>query len=101
MPAIYPFKRELKKGMIGRDVEVLREWLERVNNFDKFTSMPTTISGEFTQWTKWTVEAFQKTHNLKATGVYDYLTYQWLQRINLEAYAWEIGDTSSGGWWNH
>jgi peptidoglycan hydrolase-like protein with peptidoglycan-binding domain len=101
MPAQYPFKRSLSKGMKGRDVEVMQEWLRRVNEFDGFTNLPIFISGEYTQYTKWAVEKFQKSHNLQVTGIYDYPTYRWLERINIEAYAWEIGNTSAGGYWNN
>ncbi len=103
MPAKYPFKRTLYKGMKGRDVEVMQEWLARVNGFSEYTKKPIFIHGEFSQFTKWVLEDFQKSQGLKVTGIYDNITYQWLLRINYEAYAWEIGGAAglNNDYWNN
>ena len=103
MPAKYSFKRTLYKGIKGRDVEVMQAWLARVNGFSPYTKKPIFIHGDFSQYTKWVLEDFQKSQQLKVTGIYDKLTYAWLFRINYEAYAWEIGGASgvANDYWNN
>lgn len=78
-PAQYPFKRQLHKGMRGRDVEVMQMWIDEINSFYQFCvceELP--ITGYFGDRTQYFIRAFQSFADIKTTGVYDYKTREFL-----------------------
>lgn len=80
-PDKYPFKRMLYKGMKGREVEVLQDWLDNLNDYYQFCKGKSlNPTGYFGQDTKYFVTLFQIFVELyPADGIYDYRTHNMLQ----------------------
>lgn len=76
-PLKYPFKKTLKKGDKGRDVEVMQDWLQMASDYlDLGFNM--NVNGKFDFNTMLALCTFQRTF-MTETGVYDYDTYYVLE----------------------
>ena len=81
LPAKYQFKKNLYKGMKGREVEVLQMWLDELNSYYEFRKGKTLpATGFYGDETRRFVTAFQLFVDLvPADGMYDCRTHDMLQ----------------------
>jgi len=79
-PTIFPFKRALFQGMKGREVEVLQDWLNELNEYYNFhPGFHINATGKYGLFTKTFVMKFQRFVGLEANGVFCYRTYDLMQ----------------------
>jgi hypothetical protein len=99
-PTYYPFKRTLKYGDKGRDVEVMQDWLGMASEYLNLGFDNLEVNGKFGVMSRYAVNKFQNTF-MTATGVYDYETYHMLNET-VKGYIADLkSNADAKNVWNH